>query len=342
MAADCNDLIADEANVNITKPSEASDVIAESANVTLPSVEVVKPKKAVASAETKRKRRESTARQCTQHRELVKIHDLALALIKKRSGDPVMQNLEDVWTPGDKMMKYVRKISLFNSSLFCSTPSIQTSNEESWSMLARNPYSKSIIDAYCAILEINVLKNKEGIDDHCVFLPIAFGEYILLGDPEGLAAAYIDSHVPKGRNTKQIFSVVSMHPPKGKQRYALVCFDLLEFNVCIFDAFKQKNEEYAEIATSYVSFAENLYMDTGPDGRTCTSSYFTYYNNVVPKIDPYHTGAFVCVLMDVFSVNCKYSDIKSYVNNNIMMGIRARLFDYMEGFHYDPENAPVH
>jgi hypothetical protein len=333
-------MISEDVNVNITKPDEASDVIAKSANVTLLPAEVVKPRKAVASAETIRKRRETTARQCRQHKEIIKIHDLALDLIKNGSIDTVMQNLEDVWTPGDEMMKNVRKLSSFNSSLFCSTPSIQTSNEESWSMLARNPYSDSIIDAYCAILEINVLKNKDGKNDHCVFLPIAYGENILLGDAEGLAAAYIDSHVPKGRRTRHIFSVVSMRPLKGKQRYALVCIDLLQFIVYIFDACKQKMEEYAEISTPYISFTENLYMDSRPDPRQWTSSYFTYFKNAVPKIDAFHTGPFVCVLMDIFSANCKYSDISSYVNNSIMMGIRARLFDYMEGFHYDPANEP--
>ena len=275
-------------------------------------------------------------RKCAAVSEVVRIHELAFAASKPNKKNLQMVNLKKIWVPGNVIMQEARKFSLINSALFCSTPGRKTSNEASASMLECNPYCNEIIDAYSGVLEINIAKNNIGPDEHCIFFPIEFSEDILTGDLQGRARSYLDSHMSSKQGTMQIFSPISIAAtPEKQQHFGLVCIDLLDFVVYIFDASYKTPDKYVHISSAYIKFANAEFVDNNPNPLKWKSKFFNYLNDGVPEIDAFHTGPLVCVLMDIFSASCEYRNIKDYISSNNMMSVRALLYQYMEGFHYN-------
>lgn len=275
-------------------------------------------------------------RQCTIADEIVKIHELAFSASKINRKNTQMLNLTKIWVPGNEIMIDARKFSLINSRLFCSTPARRTSIEVSESMLGCNSYCDEIIDAYSGILELSVSKNNIRADDHCIFFPVEFSVDILMGNFQGRVHSYLDSHILKEKSTMQIFSPVSMKATKtNPQNFALICIDLLEFTVCLFDASKKVIGDYDKILKAYVKFADAEFVDKSQNRRRWKARVYNFVNGGVPELDAFHSGPLVCVLMDIFSASCEYNEVGDYLNNNNMMIIRALLYQYMSGFHYN-------
>lgn len=281
--------------------------------------------------------RRRTQRQCTTDNEVLKILELASKAAHPTRKNTLLINLNEVWVPTDDLMLFLKKFSFINSGLFCSVLGFEVSNEDGMSMLGCKPFTEPILDAYSHILSVAVLKYSGGTDDHCIFLPMELGLEIMKNDPRRLAAAFVSEQMRSDKGTMQIFSPISFPATScSQQRYALVCMDLLENNVNIFDPCERIPLFYADIMQAYIEFADNnvAYPDNG--SYVWRPRYYNYLTRSLPMIDEEHSGALVCVLMDIFcsSREMLYDKVHLYVNNDNMMNIRALLYYFMQGFNY--------
>ena len=279
-------------------------------------------------------------RKCNSNIQICKIHALALTARNPNKRNKLLRTLLNVMTPLQQVMMNIKDLSITDPYLFCSFFGRGTSDEVSQSMLGCCAYNPEIVDNWSSIQEITIDNLNEGIDDHCIFLSIKMGEQIMLSDPASLATNYVDERMREDKSTMQIFSPISFKATQSEQqRFALVCMDLIEKVIYIFDASYKIPAFYKNIVQAYTVFAQNEIAYAEEDSRQWRASYFNYVTAGVSAIDNAHTGPLVCVLMDIFSAGCEYSKVDNYVSDNNMMNIRAILYTFMQGFHYNPPGS---